>query len=154
MSKSFNSIGECRLAVVNHFDSVTSDVDHFIEKELQSNFQDEAKTAEINQKREVLLKEIKAIEHLNLKHVNEHLATSSKFLIDEISKLFTSFCFVLEFDKDIRLIVTDGFLSNSQVALYHKLVNLLREKYPLRAEAERIESYGHFFEIDLFEVNI
>jgi hypothetical protein len=116
MLKSFNSIGECRLAVVHHFDSVTSDVDHFIEKELQANFQDEAKTAEINQKREVLLKAIKESEQLNLKHVNENLASNIiDFLVDDISKLFVSFCFVLQLDQEIRLIVTDGLLYSDQL---------------------------------------
>ena len=36
MSKSFNSIGECRPAVVVYFDSVTSEVDEFFETQLRA----------------------------------------------------------------------------------------------------------------------
>ncbi len=115
---------------------------------------DEAKKAEVNRKREILLKEIKEIEHLNLKHVSEHLASNnSGCLVDDISKLFVSFCFVLKFDKDIWLIVTDSFLSKNQVELFQKLINLPRT-YPTKSEAKRKESYGHFFDMDLSEVNI
>jgi hypothetical protein len=50
-------------------------VDFFTETKLLWNVTDEAKKASINQKMDIMLKEIKEIEHLNLKHLNENQAS-------------------------------------------------------------------------------
>jgi hypothetical protein len=49
-----NLIGKYRLILTEYFDSVTSQIDLFIETQLEANWKDEAKSVEINTKRGVL----------------------------------------------------------------------------------------------------
>jgi hypothetical protein len=73
MDNNNNPIGFYRLKLTGHFEIVRSEIDLFIEMELLANFGDEVKSAEINEKREILLEEANEIEQLNMKHLNEDL---------------------------------------------------------------------------------
>jgi hypothetical protein len=107
----------------------------------------------MNQQRDILLKQIAETQQLNLTHVNQHLANSADLLIDDISQLFVTFCFVLEFNKDLRLIVTDEFLTTDQLKLFKKLINLpIGSRYEITDDAELKDAYSTFFEIDFTEV--
>jgi hypothetical protein len=70
---------------------VTSEIDLFIEKELQANSKYAVQSDEVNKKREILLKEVKETEQLNLKHLNEKLVNYLDSLAGDISKLFVVF---------------------------------------------------------------
>jgi hypothetical protein len=127
MSKVFKSIGECRLALVDYFNHVTNEVDCFTEKQLQQahRARDEAKAAWKNKSRDFLLKQIKETEQLNLTNLNlKNLACKYDLLINDISELFVSFCFVLPFEKEIRLILTEGFLTADQLKLFKELTEM------------------------------
>jgi hypothetical protein len=116
------SIGECRLIVVDYFDSVTSEIDLFIEKELTVTFGDGIKTEELNKKRVVLLNEVKKAEQFNLNNLNGDLVSRlNSSLADDLSMLFPIFCFVFKFEKHISLIVTDSYLTKKQLDLYRGL---------------------------------
>jgi hypothetical protein len=117
------SIGECRLLLTEYFDSVTSEIDFFIEKRLQANFGDKEKSAKINKKRDILLKEVKEAEQLNLKHLNENLVNDLDSLAGDSSKLFVVFCFVLELNQKKRLIVTDEYIPEGELNLFKKLMD-------------------------------
>jgi hypothetical protein len=118
-----NSIGKFRLILTDYFDAITNEIDLFAETELQRNFEDDTKLAEINKSREVLLCRVKEIEHLNLRHLNETFDERNlNAYLGDFSQLFTVFCFVLPFDNDIRLIVTDGYLSVAELEIYKSLI--------------------------------
>ncbi len=118
-----HSIGAYRLIVTEYFDSVTSQIDLFIETQLQVNSKDEAKSVEINQKREVMLKAVREAEQLNMKHLNEKLVNDLDSLVGgDYSKLFVTFCFVLELNKSIQLILTEEYIPERELNLYRRLL--------------------------------
>jgi hypothetical protein len=109
--------------VTEYFDSVTSQIDLFIETQLQVNSKDEAKSVEINQKREVMLKAVREAEQLNMKHLNEKLVNDLDSLVGgDYSKLFVTFCFVLELNKSIQLILTEEYIPERELNLYRRLL--------------------------------
>jgi hypothetical protein len=118
------SLGECRLIVVNHFDAVTSEIDLFIENKLRVYSRNKAKLARFNENREIMLKEVREAERLNLKHLNENLANSLDSLAGDISKLFVVFWFALTYNKTIHLITTEEYIPESQLNLYRKVVEV------------------------------
>jgi hypothetical protein len=121
MSSVKNSNEKHRQILEYYFASVSKKVDVFIETELQQHQQASSnKSVELLKKRELLLKEIKEVEQKNLKHLDE---LSPESVSADISKLFVAFCFVLNFQKDMRLIVTDGYLSKLQLDIFQSIMN-------------------------------
>ncbi len=136
--------------MANYFES-------FIETQLRAHFQDQTKTDALNKKQETLLTQIKEIEQVNLKNVENVFEacgpSKSNFFVD-FSKSFVSFCFVLEFKEDIRLIMTDGFLTENQLTCFKQLLMIISSpKESDIPESERKEAYSQLFEIDFSEVN-
>jgi hypothetical protein len=83
----------------------------------------EEKSAEINRRRGAMVKAIRDAERLNMKHLNENLVNKLDSLGDDISKLFSVFCFVLTIHKSlIRVVLTDEYISESQLTLFQQLI--------------------------------
>jgi hypothetical protein len=125
--QSVKNIGKFRLAVSSHCDIVTSEVDFYIEQELQVNCEDEIEQSAINAKRNVYLKEIKEAEASNLKHLNEELASDLTFFSEsneqaQSERLFKTFCFTIEYKNSFRLVVTDIYLSERQLKIFKSLI--------------------------------
>ncbi len=131
-SKMTIGIGKYRLMIADYFDSLTSEIDFSIEKELAEYSQDDAQMSEINQKREVYLKEVKESEAINLKHLNEKLHDNldQLFFLDENTvkqKLMKVFCFTIEYNDLLRLIVTDFYLTQEQIFLYKQAAGYINQ---------------------------
>jgi hypothetical protein len=124
MDNNNNLIGRYRLILTDHFDSVTSEIDFFIETELLVNVEDELKLAWIEKKREILLKYVKYIEQVNMKYLNEHLVNNLECLAGDISGLFVIFCFVFTYNNEIRLVVTDEYISAKELKLFKKAIDV------------------------------
>ncbi len=118
-------MSECRLIVADHFDCVTSEIDFFIETELQATAGHEMKSTELNKKRDILLGEVKKAETTNLANLNESLVTSlNSSSTGDIAVLFGVFCFVFTFEKRINLIVSDGgYLTKRQLDIFRGLLD-------------------------------
>jgi hypothetical protein len=117
-----NSIGEYRVRLVDYFASVTNEIDVFIETRLPAFFNDEVKSAELNKMRDIMLKKVREIESLNLEHLNKNLANKLETLAADISKLFVSFCFVVDTYQEIKLIVTEEYIPARVLTLYKELI--------------------------------
>ncbi len=138
------SIGKYRLILTKYSDSVINEIDLFTETELHADDCNEAKSTRLNQNREAMIKQVKDAENLNLKHLD---ANKDEFSTDkdvDISKLFSEFCFILKQKSEIRLIVTDEFVPEKELNLFHNLyMYSLTEHAPLSAADQ-------FFEVNLY----
>jgi hypothetical protein len=122
-----SNLGKYRMIVTEHADTLTNKVDLFSEKELQANSNDSAAMKAINKRRDVYLTEIKRVEAFNLNRINsakqeyiEQLDEADELNLNKM--LFSMFCFVVEFKKLNRLIVTNEYLSSEQIASFSKLL--------------------------------
>ncbi len=81
---------------------------------------DEVRAAKLNKRRDVLLGEVKNIKETNLKNLNQDYDTNNS--LDDLSVLFSDFCFILEFAKHLNLIMAGGYLTlKSQLELCRSL---------------------------------
>jgi hypothetical protein len=149
-----NEIGKYRLQIVEYFDSVARTIDLFTEQKNVSNCDDdegeEARRGKLNQDREILIKEVKECERLNLNHLNAEFHNLSN-LEEDTSQLFVSFCFLVRLESGLRLIVTDTYLTVENVELFVKLI--LFQKFPPRenesyAEVQDMRELMDFFYVD------
>jgi hypothetical protein len=139
-------IGEYRLLICEHFDSVTSEIDLFIEKELLLQLQSSSDYVkaenELNSKRDTLLKYVKEAEQFNLKMLNQTVYNSRNNHLS-MEELFPQFCFILQFEKELRLVLTDKFISQDELKLLKRFIQerLSRaEKSPFIKIAEELTS--------------
>ncbi len=136
--------------MVEHFDSVTSEIDYFFETQLQAIAGDETKAAELNTKREVLLEEIKKAQLANLTNLNAELVNTLNLSpTEDVSALFGVFCFVFKFEKHISLIVTDAYLTSAQLDVLRGLSDFAcieGDKLCFKLDKEICTSQNPFFE--------
>ncbi len=117
------SIDDCRSILIDHFDNVSNEIDLFVEEKMRANFGDEVKSGEINEKREIMLKEVREAEQLNMKHLNENLVNDLDSLAGDISKLFVEYCFVLKFNKQIHLVLSNEHVHERALSIYKRIID-------------------------------
>jgi hypothetical protein len=126
---SSDACGEYGLMIQGYFASVASQVEFLLEKELTTAnyFKDKAKLEQVNAKKAVYLKEINQCSQINLDCLNDEAnlarVKASKNDYELRSNLFRAFCFLAQFRGLTRLISTDIFLSDEQIAIYSSGLN-------------------------------
>jgi hypothetical protein len=118
------SLEKQRKTVADYFGSVTNEINLFIESEIQKAKNNLVKSNVLNSKRETLLDQVNQAQETNLKHLESLRPNSTN---EDTAKPFVAFCFLLRFQQDLRLIVTDSFLSKQQIQLLQSLANLVKE---------------------------
>jgi hypothetical protein len=131
-----------RLSIVEYFDSVINEIDLFTEKEAHKSKLDRN---ELNKNREVLIKQVKECEKASLSNLAQQNKLNPNF----------SFCFVLNHGNNLRLVVTDTFLSQPNIDIFKSLALTGRYATSNQTELARIFQINHqtphnepFFEIE------
>jgi hypothetical protein len=142
------SISKYRLVISEYFDNLVSEIDFQTETAIRKNNQDDLRTKELNQRREIYLKAIRESEQVNLKHLNEILALSLEALKDLkdqalIESLLSEFCYFIRYKRIYRLIITDKFYTSKQMKKFELALKIstIPERKKKLALVERLLEY-------------
>jgi hypothetical protein len=141
----FKSLDELCEQVKDHFGGEILKINKFTEKKLaESNKKKELKR--LNEERDVLIQGVEETKELNMKNLNAVLA--KKVLNNEIigsHALFNNFCFVVNYEGRMRLVITDRFISQKEL----NLVQILAAEISKNADKMKDPAIANFKNIDL-----
>jgi hypothetical protein len=125
-------VGRYRLMIVDYFDELRNEIDLCIEKQLIECYENDEEVDLLNKRRDVQLSEVADIEAANLKHLDEldDLAVDQLLFEDADSvrvKLFKTFCFVIDYNELMRLVIIDSCFSKEQILLFKETARFINQ---------------------------